>query len=543
MLKTVTGFIARFLKDRRANVAMTFGLLAVPMIGAAGLGIDMSRGFMTKQRISHAIDAAALAVARAGNLPQEELQELAQNYFNANYDNEVGGGAPSIQLSIEGQTVRITAEKEVPTTLMGAIGIDSMSVGAATEVTKQVSGVEVVMVLDNTGSMRSNGKIDALKEAARDLVNVLHGEDGDNPHVKIGLVPFSAAVNVGTQYEDEFWIDTEGRSSLNGQHFSDGKHASQMYAALSNKDWNGCVEARPSPLDVNDTVPTLADGDTLWVPYFAPDEPDDDIARLLGVSYTNNYLEDNPQQAEGRGRGQNRGRGHAYGRGRGGDDDDDDDDDRRRGNSLPDTHEAHQQNAAKYENATASGDGPHFNCDITPLTPLTGNRETVLDAINAMRTDGSTNIPFGMVWGWRVLSPELPFTEGVAYDHPATRKVVILLTDGENSIGSLSNPNRSYYNAHGYVNDSRLGTRNANQAHDVLDDRLEAVCGNIKSVSPDRPVLVYTITFQVNSRSTRRMMERCASQPEMYFDSPSNAELKRNFEAIAGQLSNLRISR
>jgi hypothetical protein len=38
-------------------------------------------------------------------------------------------------------------------------------------------------------------------------------------------------------------------------------------------------------------------------------------------------------------------------------------------------------------------------------------------------------------------------------------------------------------------------------------------------------------------------MRNCATDAEKYFDSPSNAELTANFKIIAGELSELRISK
>ena len=51
---------------------------------------------------------------------------------------------------------------------------------------------------------------------------------------------------------------------------------------------------------------------------------------------------------------------------------------------------------------------------------------------------------------WIVLSPEVPFTEGVEYDDEDTVKAIVLLTDGENWLGNLNNHNKAYYNAYGW---------------------------------------------------------------------------------------------
>ena len=37
------------------------------------------------------------------------------------------------------------------------------------------------------------------------------------------------------------------------------------------------------------------------------------------------------------------------------------------------------------------------------------------------------------MWGWRVLSPTAPFTEGRAYTANDNKKILVLMTDGENT--------------------------------------------------------------------------------------------------------------
>ncbi|TGT17906.1 hypothetical protein EN817_31760, partial [Mesorhizobium sp. M3A.F.Ca.ET.174.01.1.1] len=61
--------------------------------------------------------------------------------------------------------------------------------------------------------------------------------------------------------------------------------------------WKGCVEARPGALNIADTPPDPSKPDTLFVPYFAPDDPD--VAKKPSAAYgnsasgyNNSYLDD-----------------------------------------------------------------------------------------------------------------------------------------------------------------------------------------------------------------------------------------------------------
>jgi Flp pilus assembly protein TadG len=401
-LGTLARRLAGFLGDRRGNVAMIFGITFIPILVAGGSGVDLARAFIVQQRLAHALDAAALAVGTSLEKTDAELEALAQSFFDANYPAQEMGVPGALAMAINDNVITLSASAEVDTAFMRVVGYNEMSVGATSEVTRKLTGLEVVLVLDNTGSMGSGGKITALKSASKELVNILFGDQTNPDYLKIGLVPFSAAVNVGTQYLNSGWIDTTGASSVNGLNFSNGRHAMQIFNTLTNKSWNGCVEARPMPMDVDDTPPSAGNPDTLWVPYFAPDEPDNGWD--YGYSYNNNYLSDGTT------------------------------------NSNLQIRQARYQ---KYTNKSVWGDGPHYNCKIQPITPLTNDKQDILDAIDDMVATGNTNISFGMAWGWRVVSPTEPFTEGTAYNDKKFRKAIILLTDGDNVIGQKNNHNKS----------------------------------------------------------------------------------------------------
>ncbi|MGF1625400.1 MAG: pilus assembly protein TadG-related protein [Alphaproteobacteria bacterium] len=187
--------------------------------------------------------------------------------------------------------------------------------------------------------------------------------------------------------------------------------------------------------------------------------------------------------------------------------------------------------------------GPNKGCPAA-ITPLIQSKSQIHAAINAMtpRLNGTTS-HVGLVWGWRVLSPRwrglwtgsvdaanLPLD----YDAENMEKVIILLTDGQNYWSG----NGSYYNAHGYIWNGRLGTTSWSLAMDAMDTRTAQICENIKAEG----IILYTILFQVNNPATDAMYEACATTGNHYYNSPTNADLQVAFRKIAGELSNLRIA-
>ena len=68
--------------------------------------------------------------------------------------------------------------------------------------------------------------------------------------------------------------------------------------------WQGCVEARPNPYNVDDTAATTSNPATLFVPMFAPDEPGDRWATESdsspdNFSAINNWWNDDSESSSG----------------------------------------------------------------------------------------------------------------------------------------------------------------------------------------------------------------------------------------------------
>ena len=72
------------------------------------------------------------------------------------------------------------------------------------------------------------------------------------------------------------------------------------------------------------------------------------------------------------------------------------------------------------------------------ITDMTTNQTTLNSAIDALSASGYTYIASGLTWGWRMVSPDAPLSQGISYagmkdPKTKTKKFVILMTDGENT--------------------------------------------------------------------------------------------------------------
>lgn len=144
------------------------------------------------------------------------------------------------------------------------------------------------------------------------------------------------------------------------------------------------------------------------------------------------------------------------------------------------------------------------------IMPLTDDLGAVTSKLNSMTPHVGTHISLGLEFGWHLISPNPPFTEGTSYGDPDVLKVIVLLTDGEQTTKAWG-PGGSYTPENGEQN-------------------LEAMCTAIKG----NDVLMVTVAFDLESGSSRARLKTCATSPNYFFEAKSNAQLAAAFSEIAG---------
>jgi Flp pilus assembly protein TadG len=506
-------------RDSRGNVATLLGFALIPILIGAGFGVDYGRALIIRERMADAADAAALAIGSwPGGLTDDELKIKAQQYFDANFPPSKIGTAGEIDVQLSEETVIINVDAVVPTTFMKLAHINTVQVGVTTTIAKKNRFLEVVLVLDVTGSMNSGGKLTAMKNAANKMVDTLFGSKASSDELKIGVVPFSGAVNVGTDKQGSGWIDTatypnNSAIAKEDNAFTNGQNAFSLLTSL-NRTWSGCVRERANPYELTDDAPGTAAA-TKWAPYFAPDEPNESNTSCT-TNYTNSYIRDGSSWTSA---------------------------------VCPSggtTNDAKRQcYTGKYGTTTtcSQGTGPGLNCPASTVMAMTGVKDTIKNKITGLTATGFTVIPAGLLWGWRAVSPGAPYTEGVAYSDEKWTKAIVLLTDGDNNVNGGSNGiNESDYNAFGFAKMGHLGATNGTNAEQTLDSKTLTVCNAVKNAgTTENPIRLYTIGFQVSSNA-QNLLQSCASEPDMFYNSPNNEQLETVFQEIAQGLNELRIA-
>ncbi len=227
--------INRFNRAKKGSVAVYFAISLVAIIPLIGAVVDYGRAMTLRTNIGAAADAAALATARDPDITAANMQARAEAFFNANTQNIPFGS--NIHLTATelpgGDGVHIAISGTVETTIMGILGVPSITVSTESEAVFSTSKIELALVLDNTGSMGNQGKMATLKTASHDMIDQLLPDAASADNVKIGIVPFDIGVNVGKQYKNAGWL----------KHFK------------PKKKWKGCVGPRRPSHDVRDSNP------------------------------------------------------------------------------------------------------------------------------------------------------------------------------------------------------------------------------------------------------------------------------------------------
>ncbi len=481
--KTLTRW-TQYWRDDHGNALMFVGLGMMMLVTAAGTGIDMGRAQILRSKLSTALDASGLAAGTV--VHSEDVTSTVHEYFYANFPNAyMGSTLTSLTVNVNSNktVIDLAATATLPTTLMGVFGMKEMTVSSTSQITRANKGMELVLVMDNTGSMASSSKISTMKNAAKKLINILYGDETELDNFWVSLVPYVTNVNIGA---DKFaWVKDydPDRYTANWPH--------------STTRWKGCVEARSGGRDINDTPPNVSDPDTLWNIFFWEDHNVDNNWILSDGSVS---LNESEGYSDAAGRGPNMGCGPEI---------------------TPFT-------SKKSEII----DG------INEMEPWRrGGTMSSVGLVWGWRV-------MSPLWRglWAHESNLLPLD----YEEPLMEKVVVILTDGENQFydGSSADPPLSDYSPYGRLDDGIVGASTWDEGRRAINDRTEQICTAMKQKGIIIYTITFRLTSNNTAQTEARALFRnCATTPDYYYNSPDNETLDAVFTSIGDSLANLRISK
>lgn len=223
LVKRARGLLRSFVRSTRGNIAMMFGIALVPMMIAAGVGLDYARAALVRSQMSDALDAASLAVGSTTGLDRTKAEALAKKYFDANYQGDLSNGKPDVTIGTNDYnsqgSVVVTANYVLPTLLLKIVGKNDVQITTSSKVVWGQTKLWVSLVLDNSGSMcqpdsqpcnnttNTNTKIYQLKAATKKMLTKLQAVSATPGDVRVGIVPFNRSIDVGTTNVNASWID------------------------------------------------------------------------------------------------------------------------------------------------------------------------------------------------------------------------------------------------------------------------------------------------------------------------------------------------
>lgn len=401
-----------FWRSRDGNVAMMFAACIIPLLIGGGVALDFMRAGQVRTELGEASDAGLLAAARSKlldpTLTTAAATAIARKYFDSNRHDRAEIEIQTFVFNYDAatRTYSLVVTGRVKTAVLGVVGREWMPINIRSEAKIAPPRIlETVLVLDNTQSM-AGAKIDALKDAARNLVDDLMNGSGTN--VKVGVVPFSQYVNVGLSRRSEPWL------SVPADYTDTGTACHNDYPDRTDSN---CVTTTSTCY--SDGFPyscTHTSCDTNW-----------------GTPVTTCGPYSTPHVWRG---------------------------------CVGSRNSPHDEKDIAWGGQPAPGLLDVY-CP-SEVTPLTADKTVVLNAIDAMSVQGDTYIPSGLFWGQALISSDAPFTEADTYSNVASEsgiKAVVLMTDGMNTL-SATYPAHNGTNA-GNANAKTLAICDELKSHDV----------------------------------------------------------------------------
>ncbi|MCI0456709.1 MAG: TadE/TadG family protein [Gemmataceae bacterium] len=179
-------------RSERGAVAVLVALAMIPLLGMVGLALDLGRGYVARSNLSRAVDAAVLGSARV--LRQGRAAAEREAFAIAAANGMVEGENQldltfTVTTDAQGRSaVAMGGTLVLPTSFMRVLGFRELAVASAAEAV--VPPIDLVLVIDRSGSLETQGAWGALQQAARRFIRFF-----DDELDQLGMVSFQVRAN------------------------------------------------------------------------------------------------------------------------------------------------------------------------------------------------------------------------------------------------------------------------------------------------------------------------------------------------------------
>ena len=448
----------RFGRAIHGSTAIIFALCAATFAGLIGLAVDYGRGARARERLQVALDNAVIAAAARKAAGHTDGQTTMGNAMAANWVKPDGSDTPVLSYQEIGNDTVAGSASVNLPTTFSRI-LGRDSIELGVR-SQATFGTSAVEIalVLDTTGSMSGSKIAALQSASNQLITQAYAGPNAANQVKIGIVPFAQYVNIGTTYSGQSWLSNSTNFTANE---------------------NVCTWVQANPNATCTTRTGYWNNDGTQTPYTYQDcGPSVQQCSIQPVAHTWNGCVGS----------------RAY---------------------PLDVSQPAVSNASPVP-------GIMDVWCAAALQRLTNDQTALANMVASLSAQGETYLPSGLIWGWRLLSNQLPFADASSPTAtPRVRKVIVMMTDGFNTLAPTYPAHDDWGNA-------------------ATADTLTAeACTNIKAAG----IEIFAITFDVTNQPAKDRMAACASASPYYFDAQSNAQLVSFFDQIGRSLSPVRLAR
>ena len=539
------------LHNRSGNFGVIVGLTALPFVVAVGGGIDLTNVWRYRSAAQDAADTAVIAAAKYVGTTPGERERLADLYFLANVSDDIGADVSKDNLTVENGKYKYSVAFDVDTPFLGLMNVDALNVSVEAVSARANIPLDIVLVLDSSGSMGNDSRMIELKAAVKLFLDQFSGAESGDAKVQAALIPFDTQVRLDSATMGTYAGNAANPyGTTNCASIVDVADRAACVAAQAVADpvldcnalsWSATTfdRSKCSPLNDGFKLGTAATWDDCgrwscttsyytaykssgryvidryatysscgWVwsssrwggnwDYVCSNVPYGSATRIYSVAIpavSSAPLASKNNDTETANNDLILTSSQVWS-----------------GCVIDRSDPYDMQNDAPQASIAATL-YPKANCakaTLLPVHPLTTDLATLKTKVDAMQPSGNTNITIGVQWGMEAFTATYPLA-GVNTDS-RTQKIMIVLTDGNNTQNRWSG---------------------ANQAT-LIDKRTETACKNTRAMG----VEVFTIRLMEGNKT---LLMGCASDDDHYFPVTTASELTNTFREIAERVLRIRI--
>src|SRR5690606_7570704 len=185
--------VAPFLRNQSGAMAPLMLVFFFLMVVIGGIAVDVMRFESRRVALQQTMDRATLAAASLENVL--DPGDVVESYFAA---AGIQGELDKVEViqAMNSRTVKANAKVRSDNHFMSILDVPYLQANNLSQAEQRVTNVEISLVLDISGSMASNNRINNLKTAATAFIDTVLNQDTENK-ISISIVPYNGQVKLG----------------------------------------------------------------------------------------------------------------------------------------------------------------------------------------------------------------------------------------------------------------------------------------------------------------------------------------------------------